>query len=127
MPFAVSGCWRCVTTPATSTTLRASVSRSVAAVTTPRAVSSSRTNSVGCLPGAMPVAQRSAAVSSTSLMPGSVGASIPVTTPGSVVGLRVAQRARGPQPGAPVHAEARERAARSRATRARRPARRCAG
>ena len=53
-PFAVSGCWRCVTTPATSTTVRSGSSRSVSAVTTPRAVSSSRTNSVGWRAGRQP-------------------------------------------------------------------------
>ena len=60
MPFAVAGCWRCVTTPATSTTVRSGSSRSSAAVTTPWRVSSSRTNSVGCRPADSPIAQRSA-------------------------------------------------------------------
>ena len=84
VPLAVAGCWRWVTTPATSTTERSGSTRRSAAVTTPWRINSARTNSVGCRPGERPIDHRSDATSSGSVMPGNGGASRPVSKPGRV-------------------------------------------
>ena len=57
-----------------------------------------------------PVDHRSAATSSISFIPGNMGASAPVTMPGSLSGARIAQRACRPQRTAPGAPEALERA-----------------
>ncbi len=83
MPWAVIGRWRWVTTPPTITFERGAQSHNPWAVTTPRRSRSARTKRVGCPSGATPVAHRSAADRSTGSIPGRVGASTPVTIPGS--------------------------------------------
>ena len=81
-PFAVSGCWRCVTTPATRTlALSAPIRR--AAIVTPRSSSHDRTRAMAVASGVRPIAHRSSATRSNSVVIGRRGARNPVTTPSS--------------------------------------------
>ena len=56
-------------------------------LTAPRSSRRERANSTGWWSGESPVAHRSAAVTSAPDIPGSCGASVPVTTPGRRPGL----------------------------------------
>ena len=112
VPFAVAGCWRCVTTPATSTTVRSGELAQLGGGDDAPCASSSLAHELGGVPARrQPVAQRSAAVSSTSVIPGSVrrlGAGDHARA-----ACRAARRATRPRPTAPARrstAEARERA-----------------
>ena len=84
-PSAVAGRCRCVTIPATSTRLPSGAPASPAVVYTPRSSRYGRACTVGYSSGLIPVAARSADVSSTMLIPGSAGASTWLS-PGSIPG-----------------------------------------
>ena len=83
VPPAVAGRWRWVTTPPTSTLAPGGTAASPSAETAPSSSSRSRANCTGWLSPDSPVAHRSAAPSSTGLIPGSRGASAPTAVPGS--------------------------------------------
>ena len=83
MPPAVAGRCRWVTMPPTNTRRPCSIRGSAAIGTAPMRVRCSRANCAGWQSGARPVAHTSATIRSTGSMPGSAGASMPVTVPGS--------------------------------------------
>ena len=84
-PSAVAGRCRWVTAPATSTRLPSGTCASPAVVHTPRESSHGRAWTVGYSSGLIPVAARSAEVSSRTLIPGSAGASTWLS-PGNIPG-----------------------------------------
>ena len=81
-PRAVPGCCRCVTSPPTATAAPPAAAAIADVVSTPRADSRSLMCATGSVPY-VPVAHRSANVSSAAVIGGSAGASRPGVVPGS--------------------------------------------
>src|SRR4029450_13698112 len=107
VPPAVAGRWRWVTTPPTSTLAPGGTAASPSAETAPSPSSRSGGNCAGWLSPDSPVAHRSAAPSSTGLIPGSRGASAPTAVPGSRSALAwataPAAHSAAPRPPPPPH------------------------